>query len=58
MANFEPNNHSDEEKQEISPDHLKQVWLTVLILLIGGCISAILITVVISWVLGLPLHLP
>jgi hypothetical protein len=58
MTSLDPKSESDVEKKEISTGHLKQVWLTVLILLIGGCVSVILITVLISLVLGLPLHLP
>jgi len=51
----------DEHPQEhapIAPDRLRKVWLTVLFLLVGGCISAVLITLLISWAFGLGVHLP
>lgn len=51
----------DERPQEhapIAPDRLRKVWLTVLLMLVGGCISAVLLTLLISWVFGLGVHLP
>ncbi|MPM55202.1 hypothetical protein SDC9_101995 [bioreactor metagenome] len=51
----------DERPQEstpISPDRLRKVWLTVLLMLAGGCVSAVLITLLISWAFGLGVHLP
>jgi len=53
--------NEDERPQEstpISPDRLRKVWLTVLLMLAGGCVSAVLITLLISWAFGLGVHLP
>ncbi len=42
----------------IAPDRLRKVWLTLLLMLAGGCVSAVLITLLISWAFGLGVHLP
>ncbi len=45
-------------KKTIPPEQLKRVWLAVILMVVGGCVSALVITLVISWILRLPLHLP
>ncbi len=47
-----------QESKPIAPDRLRKVWLTVLLMLAGGCVSAVLITLLISWAFGLGVHLP
>jgi hypothetical protein len=46
------------EKKPIPPEQLKRVWLTVILMIAGGCVSAVVITLAISWILGLKIHLP
>ncbi len=47
-----------EEKKPIAPEQWRKVWLAVLLMLAGGCLSAILLTLLITWAFGLKIHLP
>lgn len=46
------------EKYPLPQQQLQRVWLTVILMLTGGCVSAIVLTLLISWAFGLKIHLP
>ena len=48
----------DKKKPRLDSRLIEKVWLTIILMIGGGCISVIVIVLLISWLFKLPLHLP